>query len=107
MATRKDMLYKAGNESKKNNGVIPATVSFRHNKKKGLIDPLSAQEKMLCALRKVLTSMSDRGEGRYYIANNKGETANIILQRVVSSVKHFVGNHTQHDDMTMVVLKVS
>lgn len=72
MTTRKEMLYKAGG-SKTPNGVIPATVSFRHNRRKGLIEPLSAKEKMLCALRKVLTAMSDRGDGRYYIANNKVE----------------------------------
>ena len=53
--------------------VIPATVKFKHNRKKGIVDPLSSQEKMLCALRKCLTEMSNKDpEGRrYYIAGNK------------------------------------
>lgn len=53
--------------------IIPATVRFKHNRKKGLIEPLSAQEKMLCALRKCLAEMSDKSSTkvRYYIAGNK------------------------------------
>lgn len=53
--------------------VIPATVKFVHNKKKGMIEPLKPQEKMLCALRKCLAVMSDKSpdKTRYYIAGNK------------------------------------
>jgi hypothetical protein len=53
--------------------VIPATVKFKHNKKKGMLEPLSAQEKMLCALRKCLAEMSDKDTNgcRYYIAGNR------------------------------------
>ncbi len=40
------------------------------------------------------------------IAGHKHESANGIIQRVVRSVKSFVGSSPQHDDMTMVVLKV-
>lgn len=40
------------------------------------------------------------------ISSNKTLSANIIIQKVVRSVKQFVGNHPQHDDMTMVVIKV-
>lgn len=53
--------------------MIPATVKFRHNKKKGLVEPLKPHEKMLCALRKVLAKMSDANEDgcRFFIAGNK------------------------------------
>lgn len=69
MSTRKEQLF---NAKKKPSGssVIPATVRFKHNKKKGSIDPLSPQEKMLCALRKVLGDMSSGG-GRWFIMGNK------------------------------------
>jgi len=40
------------------------------------------------------------------ISDNKNASANVIIQNVVRSVKKFVGNHPQHDDMTMVVVKV-
>jgi len=40
------------------------------------------------------------------ISEAKGRSANGIIQQVVRSVKTFVGSHPQHDDMTMVVLKV-
>ncbi|MFQ5420629.1 MAG: PP2C family protein-serine/threonine phosphatase [Anaerolineae bacterium] len=40
------------------------------------------------------------------ISAAKERTANGIIQQVVRSVKTFVGSHPQHDDMTMVVLKV-
>jgi hypothetical protein len=60
---------------KKSSGtdVIPATVKFKIDRKKGRLQPLSAEEKMLCALRKVLASMSDANEHgcRYYIDKNK------------------------------------
>ncbi|MFQ5640311.1 MAG: PP2C family protein-serine/threonine phosphatase [bacterium] len=39
------------------------------------------------------------------ISENKGNSANVVIQNVVRSVKNFVGNHPQHDDMTMVVVK--
>lgn len=40
------------------------------------------------------------------ITENKDASASVIIQNVVRSVKRFVGNHPQHDDMTMVVVKV-
>jgi sigma-B regulation protein RsbU (phosphoserine phosphatase) len=40
------------------------------------------------------------------ITENKDTSANLIIQNVVRAVKRFVGNHPQHDDMTMVVVKV-
>lgn len=40
------------------------------------------------------------------ISENKLASANLIIQNVVRAVKSFVGNHPQHDDMTMVVIKV-
>jgi sigma-B regulation protein RsbU (phosphoserine phosphatase) len=40
------------------------------------------------------------------ISRNKSTSANVLIQNVVRSVRKFVGNHPQHDDMTMVVLKV-
>jgi hypothetical protein len=72
MPTRKDQLFSAKKRAS-DSSVIPATVSFRHNRKKGFIEPLRPHEKMLCALRKVLAQMSDADENgcRYYIANNK------------------------------------
>lgn len=40
------------------------------------------------------------------ISQNKDFTANAIIQKIVRSIKAFIGNHPQHDDMTMVVVKV-
>jgi len=40
------------------------------------------------------------------VAQSRELSANGLIQRVVRSVKTFVGNHPQHDDMTMVVVKV-
>ncbi len=40
------------------------------------------------------------------ISSSKLDSANGIIQGVVRSVKTFVGNTPQHDDMTMVVIKV-
>ncbi|HEX9652756.1 MAG TPA: SpoIIE family protein phosphatase, partial [bacterium] len=40
------------------------------------------------------------------ITDTKDTSASIIIQDVVRAVKRFVGNHPQHDDMTMVVVKV-
>ncbi len=40
------------------------------------------------------------------ISENKNGSASLIVQNVVRSIKRFVGNHPQHDDMTMVVIKV-
>jgi sigma-B regulation protein RsbU (phosphoserine phosphatase) len=47
------------------------------------------------------------GEDRLYkvISSNKNFSANAIIQKVVRSVKSFVGGYPQHDDMTMVVIK--
>lgn len=70
--TRKEVLFNARKRST-DSSVIPATVTYRHNRRKGLVEALKPNEKMLCALRKVLTMMSDDDENgcRYYIANNK------------------------------------
>ncbi|NIR52429.1 SpoIIE family protein phosphatase [candidate division KSB1 bacterium] len=40
------------------------------------------------------------------ISENKNGSASLIVQNIVRSVKRFVGNHPQHDDMTMVIIKV-
>ena len=40
------------------------------------------------------------------ISEHKNASANVIIQEVVRRVKRFVGSHPQHDDMTMVVVKV-
>jgi len=68
MTTRKQQLFEA---KKKTTGpdMIPSTVSFKLDKKKGALKPMSAEEKMVCALRKVLTDMSDGDTNRcrYYI----------------------------------------
>lgn len=73
MQTRKQ-LFKAGGSAAPAN-VIPATVKFIHDKKAGTIKPLSANEKMLCALRKCLAALSDGDEAgrRFFIMNNKVE----------------------------------
>jgi hypothetical protein len=54
-------------------GIIPATVNHRIDKKEARLADLTSNEKMLCALRKALTKMSDaHPDGcRYFIANNK------------------------------------
>lgn len=71
MVTRKQMFASMKKTSGTN--VIPATVNFRINKKKGRLHPLTPEEKMLCALRKVLAAMSDKNDHgcRYYIDNNR------------------------------------
>jgi len=53
--------------------VIPATVNHRLDKKEQRVATLNPNEKMICALRKALTKMSDGHEDgcRYFIANNK------------------------------------
>ena len=79
--TRREQLFKTQQPPPASN-IIPATVQFRHNKKKGMIEPLSSQEKMLCALRKCLAVMSDKsGNVRYYIAGNKVQ----VIQEPVGS----------------------
>lgn len=72
MENRKEQLFQA-KQANKTTSIISATVKFKHNKAKGLIEDLAPQEKMLCALRKVLASMSNNNSDgcRYYIANNK------------------------------------
>jgi len=54
------------------------------------------------------TDGTEFGEQRLekLISENKLASSNVIIQNVVRAVKAFVGNHPQHDDMTMVVLKV-
>lgn len=72
MPTRKETLFNAKKRST-DGLIIPSTVKFTLNKKKGMLEPMSAQDKMKCALRKVLADMSDAsGDNcRYFIANNK------------------------------------
>jgi hypothetical protein len=71
MSTRREQLFNAKKKPSTGN-VIPATVRFRHDKRAGVIKPLSSNEKMLCALRKALAAMSSSESGlRYYIAGNK------------------------------------
>jgi hypothetical protein len=69
MSTRREQLFSA-KKPPPGSAMIPATVRFRHNKKKGLIEPLGAQEKMLCALRKVFADMSNKDE-RWCIVGNQ------------------------------------
>jgi hypothetical protein len=71
MPTRREQLFSAKKTSAASN-VIPATVRFKIDKKKGRLDPLPPEQKMLCALRKVLSSMSGREE-RWCIMGNKVE----------------------------------
>jgi len=40
------------------------------------------------------------------VSRNRDLSANALIQKIVRGVKAFVGNHPQHDDMTMVVVKV-
>ena len=40
------------------------------------------------------------------VSQNRDLSANALIQKIVRGVKIFVGNHPQHDDMTMVVIKV-
>lgn len=40
------------------------------------------------------------------VTENRDLSANALIQKIVRGVKAFVGNHPQHDDMTMVVIKV-
>jgi len=53
--------------------MIPATVRHRIDKKAEQLATLTSEEKMLCALRKALTKMSDAhpDKCRYYIQENK------------------------------------
>lgn len=63
--------------------IIPATVDFKIDKKKRRMRVLSPEEKMLCALRKVLTNMSDKdvNKCRYFIDNNQVQ----LIKRPVSN----------------------
>jgi len=49
------------------------------------------------------------GEDKLFevISENKDSTSNAIIQKVVRTVKSFVGSYPQHDDMTMVVIKAT
>lgn len=72
MENRKEALFRAKQVNPPLT-VIPATVKFRHNKSAGIIEELQPHEKMICALRKVLTAMSEKDDKgrRFYIANNR------------------------------------
>jgi len=71
MQTRKEMF--SATKKAPTTDVIPATVKHRIDKKAERLGVLSPNEKMICALRKALTKMSDaQADGcRYFIANNK------------------------------------
>lgn len=71
MATRKEQLF-AARKRAAGSDIVPPTVAFKLNRKKGAFHPLSATDKMKCALRKVLADMSDESEAkcRYYIDGN-------------------------------------
>jgi len=73
MATRRE-LFNAKNPPAESAGdLVKSTVNYMFSgnaakKKKGELRKLSADEKMLCALRKVLAQMSNDGAGtRYFI----------------------------------------
>jgi hypothetical protein len=69
MTTRKQQLFEA-KQKKQESNLIPSTIKFEIDKGTRTLKIQSAESKMLIALRKVLTKMSDsgEGEGRYYIA---------------------------------------
>lgn len=71
MQTRKEMF--SAQRKAPDTSVIPATVRHRIDKKAAKLAELTANEKMICALRKALTKMSDGNTDgcRYFIANNK------------------------------------
>lgn len=71
MQTRKEMF--SAMRQAPTTDIIPATVKHRIDKKAEKLGELSPSEKMICALRKALTKMSDaHADGcRYFIANNK------------------------------------
>jgi len=72
MPTSREQLFNARKKAPERT-VIPATVEFKIDKKKKALRTLSAEHKMLCALRKVLADLSDQSSDgcRYYIANDK------------------------------------
>lgn len=71
MQTRKEM-FSAIKKAPISN-VIPATVRHRVDKKAQKMSELTPNEKMICALRKALTKLSDANTDgcRYFIANNR------------------------------------
>ena len=68
-STRKSLFRGKANKST-DASVIPSTVRFQHDKKTGVVKPLTPNEKMLCALRRVLADMSEAEENgcRYFIS---------------------------------------
>jgi len=71
MQMRKEMF--AASRKAPDTNIISATVNHRLDKKAQRIATLSPNDKMICALRKALSKMSDGHEAgcRYFIANNK------------------------------------
>jgi hypothetical protein len=69
--TRKELF--SASKKPTNTTVIPSTVVFRHDKKKGRLKPLAPREKMVVALKRILAKMSDEDAHgcRYYVDNNK------------------------------------
>jgi len=69
--TRKELF--AAKKKSPGSTVIPATVTFRHDKRQGRLHPLSMREKMIVAVKKILATMSDDDENgcRFYVDNNK------------------------------------
>lgn len=65
---------------------VPTTVRFRLDRKKGRLKELTPTEKMLCALRKVLTLLSNRDTNgcRYYI---DGDSLRLTKEPTVSPAK--------------------
>jgi len=71
MHIRKEMF--AAQRKAPTSNIIPATVNHRLDRKAKRVATLTPNEKMICALRKALTKMSDGHPSgcRYFIANNK------------------------------------
>ena len=73
MTTRRELFNAKKPPAQEGSDLVKSTVNYMFAgddaKKKGELRKLSADEKMLCALRKVLASMSNEGSGavRYFI----------------------------------------
>jgi len=72
MKTRRQMLFDAKPRTEEPM-VVPATVSFKIDKRNKRLTTLQPREKMVVALRKVLATMSSQNKHgcRYYIEGNK------------------------------------
>ena len=72
MQTRREMLFEAGRKSSTTD-IVPAKVVHKINKEKRALEPKTPEQKMVIALKKVLSEMSDgdAAKCRFYIAEDK------------------------------------